>query len=122
MSSIEPQKATGFNTKYFLLYIPSLISLMTSGNPVLSYFVAWAGSFFIFYLSFTNKIKHTHVDTPIAEKILRPLFLMQVIFAGYMSCSSVFNFLDLLGYEYFIRIPYKIVDPYQINLTAGCQR
>ncbi|MDB5208681.1 MAG: hypothetical protein JWR72_3756 [Flavisolibacter sp.] len=122
MSPSEEHKSSAFNRKYFLLYIPSLISLMASGSPVLSYFIAWAGSFFIFYLSFTNKIKNTHTDTPFAEKVLRPLFLMQIIFAGYMSCSSIFNFMDLLGYEYFTRITYKIVDPYEIGLTAGCQR
>ncbi len=122
MTELTTQKTAGFNAKYFLLYLPFLVSLVFSANPVLSYFVAWSGSFFIFYLSFTNKIKDTHRGTPMAEKILRPLFLMQIIFAGYMSCSSIFNFMDLLGYEYFTKVSYKIVDPYDINLTAACQR
>jgi hypothetical protein len=122
MLQVEEEKSKGFNSKYFLLYIPCLISLLLSGNTILSYFTAWLGSFFIFYLSFTNKIKDTHKETPFAEKILRPLFLTQLIFAGYMSCSSIFNFIDLMGYEYFTRISYKVVDPYEIGLTAACQR
>lgn len=122
MEQIATEKTSGFNTKYALLYIPFLVSTMMSGNPVLSYFTAWAGSFFIFYLSFTNKIKPTHIDTPLAEKIMRPLFLTQLIFAGYMSCTSIFNFMDQLGYVYLTYVPFKMADPHHIELTAACQR
>jgi hypothetical protein len=122
MSQIDAEKSSGFNPRYFLLYIPFLVSSLFFSDAVLSYFLAWAGSFFIFYLSFTNKIKKTHDDVPFAEKVLRPLFLTQIIFAGYMCCSSIFNFLDLMGYEYFTRIPFKVPDPYEIGLTAACQR
>ncbi|RYZ95963.1 MAG: hypothetical protein EOO68_17670 [Moraxellaceae bacterium] len=118
----ENQKASGFNSRYVILYIPFAVSFAFSGEPISSYFIAWIGSFIIFYFSFTNKIKATHQDTPIAEKIFRPLYLTQIIFAGYMSCSSIFYFLDLLGYEYFTRIPYKPVDINQIKVIAVCQQ
>jgi hypothetical protein len=121
MSAITLQKSSGFNGKYFLLYLPFLLSLVLSGDAVTSYFVAWTGSFFIFFLSFTNKIKETHAGVSMADKIFRPLFLTQIIFAGYMSCSSIFYFLDLLGYEYFTKIAYKTTDPYELALAARCQ-
>lgn len=122
MTQTEVQKGSSFNSRYLLLYVPSLISLALAADPVISYFIAWVGSFYIFYVSFTNKIKNTDKDTPFAEKIFRPLFLTQIIFAGYMSCTSVFNFLDLLGYEYLTKLPYKVVDNYQVGLTSACQR
>ncbi|RYG41657.1 MAG: hypothetical protein EOO01_24685, partial [Chitinophagaceae bacterium] len=122
MMQTTAEKTSGFNLRYLLLYIPSLISLALAGDAVTSYFAAWSGSFLIFYLSFTNKIKDTHKGVPLAEKIFRPVFLTQLIFAGYMSCSSVFYFLNLLGYEYFTRVPYKVMDPYEVSLAASCQR
>jgi len=122
MEQIATEKSSGFNARYVLLYIPFLLSTMMAGDATLSYFIAWAGSFFIYYLSFTNKIKPTHIDTPLAEKLMRPLFLTQLIFAGYMSCTSIFNFMDLMGYVYFTKIPYKVFNPYEIDLTADCQR
>jgi hypothetical protein len=108
--------------RYYLLYLPLLVSLFFISNPVVSYLLAWGGSFFIFYVSFTNKVKPTSIDVPLAEKILKPLFLLQIIFAGYMSCSSIFFFLDQMGYEYFTRIPGKQVFMDDIRYTAACQR
>lgn len=109
-------------SKYYLLYIPWLVSLLFSTDSILSYFIAWAGSFYIFYISFTNKVKPTSPEIPFTEKILRPLFLMQIIFAGYMACSSIFHFADELGYQYFTKIPGNESSPGEISLTAACQR
>ena len=120
--SIEGPSKENSPAAYLLLYIPFLLSVVFSGTPAASYFVAWVGSFFIFWLSFTNKIKSTHKGVSIPEKLLRPIFLTQIIFAGYMSCTSIFYFMDLLGYEYFTKIPYKITDAYEVGLAAACQR
>jgi len=121
MSQVETKESSGAG-KYLLLYVPFLVSLLFSGSVPTSYFIAWLGSFFIFFISFTNKIKPTHKGIPLAEKIFRPLFLTQLIFAGYMSCTSVFNFLDLMGYEFFTKVPHKLVEQSELNLTAACQR
>ncbi|MFD2161038.1 exosortase Y-associated Wzy-like protein [Paradesertivirga mongoliensis] len=84
--------------RYLLLYIPWLLSLAFAYLPVLSFFVAWLGSFYIFYLTYSGRIKELPTDLPIAEQLMRPIFLVHVIFAGYMSVSPIFNLLDALGW------------------------
>ena len=108
--------------KYVLLYLPWLASMLYASNPVIAYLIAWSGSFFIFYLSFTNKIKNTSAELPLSQKILKPLFLTQIIFAGYMSCSSIFYFLDNLGYIYTTRDIFKGINLEQIKYIAICQQ
>jgi hypothetical protein len=88
------------NIKQLLLYLPWLLSLIIP-NPNYSYLIAWIGSFFIFYVSMSGKIQPLPTDVTIYEQILRPLFLLQVIFCGYMACTSIFYFLNSLGYTYF---------------------
>jgi hypothetical protein len=88
------------NIKQLLLYIPWLLSLIIP-DPNYSYLIAWVGSFFIFYISMSGKIQPLPTDVSIYQQILRPLFLLQVIFCGYMACTSIFYFLDSLGYTYF---------------------
>ncbi|HEU0065267.1 MAG TPA: hypothetical protein VFQ58_09555, partial [Flavisolibacter sp.] len=78
--------------------------------------------FYIFYLSFTNKIKPTSKEVSMGEKILKPLFLVQIIFAGYMCCTSIFYFLDLLGYVYTNRNLLVYPSQYDLNNAAECQR
>jgi hypothetical protein len=108
--------------RYLLLYIPFLLSLVIQDYAIFSYFIAWTGSFYIFYLSFFNKIRPTSIDVPFAEKVLKPLYLVQIIFAGYMSCSSIFYFMDLLGYQYTTRNPLVYASEYDLNNAAECQR
>ena len=108
--------------KYTLLYLPWVASMWYASNPVPSYLIAWAGSFFIFYLSFTNKVKDTSAETPFSQKILKPLFLTQIIFAGYMSCTSIFYFLDNLGYVYTTKDIFKGINIEQLKYIAICQR
>lgn len=109
--------------KLLILYIPWIVSLILSADAVLSYLVAWAGSFFIFYWSLSGKIKALPADYPVSQQLMRPLFLVQIIFAGYMCCTSIFYFLELLGYENFnIPPPYFLVDLNELELVAQCQR
>ncbi len=54
---------------------------------------------------------------------MRPIFLLQLIFAGFMCCTSIFFFLNHLGYEYFEKIsPVKFTANEQTYLLAKCQR
>lgn len=39
------------------LYIPWVISLIFNSDPLLSYFIAWLGSFYIFSLTLTGWVK-----------------------------------------------------------------
>ncbi|MES2807893.1 MAG: hypothetical protein V4619_04665, partial [Bacteroidota bacterium] len=82
--------------RYLLLYLPWALAALFRDETVLSYFTAWLGSFFIFYISYSGWIKPLPKDRPIAEQLMRPIFLVQIIFVGYMACSSIFYFLDLL--------------------------
>ena len=110
--------------KYLALFLPYVIALLFQSDPVISYFIAWFGSFLIFYMSLSGWLKPLPDDRSVAEQLMRPLFLVQIIFAGYMASSSIFYFSHLFGYENFHR-PYNssfLVDREKLALTAQCQR
>ena len=108
--------------RYSVLFLPWIISLPFASDPVVSYFIAWLGSFFIFFLSLTGWVKPLPTDLSIAEQIMRPIFLVQIIFAGYMSCSSIFYFFTVLGYDNFQKLNFFLIDNERLKLTAECQR
>ncbi|HEY5326848.1 MAG TPA: hypothetical protein VIJ27_07600 [Mucilaginibacter sp.] len=110
--------------KYLALYLPWGLALLFQSDPILSYFIAWLGTILIFYLTLSGWLKPLPTDLTIAEQLMRPIFLMQIIFAGYMSFSSIFYFLNLLGYENFQKVnnPFFFIDQQKIALTAQCQR
>jgi len=108
---------------YIILYIPWLISLVFQDSPIMSYFIAWAGSFFIFYITLSGKLKPLPADRAVSEQLMRPIFLMQIIFAGFMSCTSIFYFLDTLGYQNFTKVNnYYLINTERLVATAQCQR
>lgn len=109
--------------KYLALYVPWMLSLAFKVDPVISYFVAWLGSFLIFYLTMSGWVKPLPTDRPIAEQLMRPIFLIQIIFAGYSCCTTIFYFFDVLGYVDFHKsTPFYLVDAGKLELTAQCQR
>lgn len=107
---------------YLLLFLPWVFSILLEANPVISYATAWLGSFWVFYVSMSGKIKPLPADLPILGQLMRPLFITQFIFAGYLAVSSIFFFLDINGYYYFIRLPEQNTDWQKIHLAAQCQR
>src|SRR4051812_19506985 len=74
------------------VYLPWLLSLSTSYYPVLSYLIAWLGSFFIFYITIRSPLSYHSIDTQLKDQIMRPIVLVQLIFAGFMCCTSIFYF------------------------------
>ncbi len=109
--------------RLLLLYIPFLLSLAFSAYPTLSYFIAWLGSFFIFYITFTGQIRPLPKDLSKGEQFLRPVFLMQLIYAGYMAVSSIFYYLDASGYQYLTHVGKEYQsDPLLFEKIAQCQR
>jgi hypothetical protein len=109
--------------KHLLLFLPWGLACAFAFSPVTSYLIAWLGSFFIFYVTLTGQIKPLPKDRSFSEQIMRPIFIMQIIFAGYMACSSIFYFLSVLGYQYFEKVnTVLLVDPDKLALTAQCQR
>lgn len=105
------------------LYIPWVLSLLFSAHPVPSYLIAWAGSFLILYLSISGRIVQLPGDLPADSQIMRPLFIPQIIFAGFMACTSIFYFMEVLGYTDFgIPPQYFMQDARQLELVATCQQ
>lgn len=106
-----------------LIYVPWIIAICTQLFPIASYLIAWLGSFYIFYLTLFSRVKFIPQDLPLTKQVMRPIVMIQLIFAGFMCCTSIFYFLDHLGYEYFTRItylPFKVSE--QTYFIAKCQR
>jgi hypothetical protein len=111
------------SAKFLLLYAPWILSLLFKQNPTLSYFVAWLGSFYIFYIIYSGKVKALPTDRTIPEQIMRPIFIVQIIFVGYMSCSSIFYYFNVIGYDNFKKTSdYFLVNNDKLNIVAECQR
>lgn len=109
--------------KYLLLYMPWLAALLFKGDAATSFLIAWIGSFIIFYLTLSGKIRPLPKDRSFAEQIMRPIFLVQIIFAGYCCCTSIFYFLNLLGYQDFHKAnSFYLVNYDNLELAAECQR
>jgi len=110
--------------RYIVLYLPFGLALLFQGDPVLSYSIAWLGTILIFCLTLSGWIKPLPKDFTIAEQIMRPIFLVQIIFAGYMSFSSIFYFFSLFGYDDFHKSTNQLIyiDWEKVGLTALCQR
>lgn len=109
--------------RYIILYIPWILSVFLRSDPGISYLVAWLGSFFIFYISLTGKIKPMPDDLSIAQQLMRPIILVQIIFAGYMCCTSIFYYMSIMGFDNFQSSgTYFLVDKAKLDVTAQCQR
>ncbi|MDN3586188.1 hypothetical protein QWY86_05890 [Pedobacter aquatilis] len=106
------------------LYFPVLISYLLINSPIISYFVAWSGSLFIFYTTILSPASIIKQDLPIHKQIMRPMFLTQLVFAGFMCTTSIFYFMDHLGYRYLTEVNYgaQFKESEQTELIASCQR
>lgn len=109
--------------KLFVLYLPWCLSLLLSNAPSTAYFIAWLGSFLIFYLTLSGKIVQLPDDRSFSEQIMRPIIFVQIIFAGYTCCTSIFYLLDTYGYDNF-RAPTVlfVVDQTKLYYIAKCQQ
>lgn len=105
------------------LYLPWLFSVIVQWNPILSYWIAWLGSFFIFYWTLFSPARFISSDLSVQAQIMRPIFLIQIIFAGFMCSTSVFYFLDHLGYHYLEHISERSYwNNVELGMVAECQR
>lgn len=109
--------------RFLLLILPWILSVLFNAIPLISYFIAWFGSFYIFYLSVKGHIKPIPHDLKFSEQLMRPLFLPHIIFAGYMCCTSIFYLMSVLGYYNFTAPASNyFVDLNQLEYVAQCQR
>lgn len=105
------------------LYIPWGLSMVLKGDPSLSYIIAWLGSFYIFALTLSGWVKPLPTDLSFGEQLMRPIILVHIIFAGYMACTSIFYFFNLLGYENFEKVStFYVIDYNKLLTFAQCQR
>jgi hypothetical protein len=112
-------------TKVFFIpaFLVFFLSLGLFDLPTLSFLIAWLGSFYVFYLTWFSPHHLIQKDLPMSLQIMRPVFLLQLIFAGFMCCTSIFYFFDHLGYEYLERVsPTEFISNEQTFLIAKCQR
>lgn len=101
-----------------------MVATIFKEAPDTSYLVAWGGSFFIFYQTWFSSYRFVLSDLPPHHQIMRPLFLQQFVFAGFMCTTSIFFYLNTLGYEYFDKV-YHYTDESLLDakrLIAECQR
>lgn len=105
-------------------YIPVILSYFLVNSPIMSYLVAWFGSLFIFYITWFSPASYYRRDLPLYQQIMRPIFLTQFVFAGFMCTTSIFYFMDHIGYRYFTEINYGAAfkESEQTALIAECQR
>ncbi|NEU06778.1 hypothetical protein GZH53_00500 [Flavihumibacter sp. R14] len=109
--------------RFLLLIIPWILSVLFSAIPVVSYLIAWSGTFFIFYVTIKGNIRAIPNDLKFSEQLMRPLFLPHIIFAGYMCSTSIFYFLTVFGYNNFQSPPPNyLVDLNHLENVAQCQR
>lgn len=110
------------SNRYLILYLPFLLALLLIDLPQISYIIAWLGSFYIFYMCYAGKLKPLPTDRPVIEQLFRPVFILHIIFAGYMACTSIFYFLNALGYEYTTYLAKSYATESLFYEIAKCQR
>jgi hypothetical protein len=109
--------------KYIVIYLPWLLAVLFTADPVVSYFIAWLGSFLIFYLTISGWAKPLPTDLKKGEQLMRPIFLVQIIFIGYSACTTIFYFFDVLGYRDFHKTSeFYLINYNDLALAAQCQR
>ncbi|MDB5021324.1 MAG: hypothetical protein JWQ28_2451 [Pedobacter sp.] len=105
------------------VFLPWVLSMLFGGSPLISFNIAWLGSFFIFYCSILSPIRCVSTDASNSKRAMRPIVLLQLVFAGFMCSTSIFYFLDHLGYEFFTDVNRR---NFVVNTTtyqlANCQR
>lgn len=110
------------NFRYLILFIPWFFATLFAAYPQLSFSVAWLGSILNLILVFGGYIKPIPTDRPISDQLMRPFFLSQLIFISYMCLTSIFFFLDLLGYRNFVRLELFHINYTTLEDTAESQR
>lgn len=76
---------------------PWLLATLFEESPALSWWISWLGSWLIIFLVFTGRVFTLPSDRPQLDQVLRPWFLMHLVFAAYNFLTAIFYWLDLNG-------------------------
>jgi hypothetical protein len=108
--------------RYGLLFLPYLLATLLQRDPLLSYFTAWGGSFWIFYLTLSGKVKPLPGGSFLDRQLFRPIGFTQLIYVGYTAVTSIFYVLSLNGLYYFDYSAFDVAVRHQRELAAEAQR
>lgn len=111
------QTLEGRLAAYASLYVPALLAWVFSFDPLLSFGIAWAGSWGILWMSMTGRVRPLPGDRTWMQQLFRPLFLSQIMFFGLFCLGPVFYMWDLVATG---GIVYGIEG--EIRRTAAAQR
>lgn len=110
------------NLRFFILFIPWIFATLYSSNPHASFLIAWFGSVINLILVFSGFIKPLPNDLPLSQQLIRPIFLTQILFVGYTCLTSIFFYIDVLGYRNFVKYSHYHIDLRVLEETAASQR
>lgn len=105
----------------FSLLIPWAVASLFADNPRVSYAIAWLGHFLIFYFTLSGKVVPFKTGS-IRNRVMEPIVINQIIFAGFSGVSTIFYFLSINGYYYLTPLEFYMPDNKLIEMTAECQR
>jgi len=97
LGASSSQTLEGRFAAYAMLYVPALLAWLFAFDPLLSFGIAWAGSWWILWMSMSGRIRPLPGDRPWAEQLFRPLFLSQIMFFGLFCLGPVFYMWDLVA-------------------------
>ena len=105
------------------LFLPWIFSEFLSFEPVISFFFAWLAGIFLCFYSINGPLKQICTDQDLRLHVMRPMILIQLIFVGLMSGTSIFYFLNHLGYYFWENQGMQDFVPNEETfLLAACQR
>lgn len=108
--------------RLLILFIPWLLSLAFQSNPHTSFLIAWVGSIFNIFFVVKGYILPLPNDLSFKDQLFRPVFLSQLLFVGYMALTSIFFYLDVIGYKNFIKPLFFHINYTALEETASSQR
>jgi hypothetical protein len=77
-----------------VIYMPWILAKIFSLDPIASFFIAWIGSFYIFYVTIFSSLAPFKTPGNGNVEVMKPIILVQLIFAGFMCCTSIFYFIE----------------------------
>lgn len=108
--------------KILILFLPWVFASLLSFDAQSSFLIAWFGSVFNLFVVYRGYIVPLPNDMPLKDQLLRPVFLSQLIFIGYMCITSIFFYLDLLGYKNFVKPIFFHINYTALDEAASSQR
>jgi hypothetical protein len=102
-------------------YFPFGLSLAVGTNTPEAWWISWIGSWFIFYMVLTGRVFEVVSGGKLSDQVLKPWFLVHLIYAGYGFMTSIFYFMDLNGWYYLSPNSGSLTDIGEISRASQAQ-